>query len=329
MNLERIFDLVSLVSEARDIPMLRKMALKLKIKEDYPVFILIEPTNHCNLKCVFCPRDKSSRELGFMPMEMYMKIIDDSVKHGMRPIIGFQKDGEPLLHPQMPDMIRYAKDKKAAKILHMATNGLLLDEKKSIEIIKSGLDDLLISIDASSPDTYKMIKGVSALERVEKNVIEFMRIRKQLGSKKPFVRAKIIRVPETSGEINSFKEKWSGVVDKVQIKDFVKWGDVDDVRPDKKKQIKRYPCTSLWYMVAVSWKGEVSFCCFDWDLKGVIGNVNDTPLGEIWQSDKIKSVRDAHLEGAYEKVGLCKDCDVWLVEEDISSWLRKKYSRKV
>ena len=304
---------------------LRKIFLKSRIRLDYPLFLLMESTNKCNMRCVFCPRESSSRKTGFMSLDTVKNIIDDSLRHGRRSIIGFQKDGEPLLHKGIEEIIAYVKKANAATLLHMATNGILLDEGRAEKIINSGLDDMLISLDASSPDTYRKVKGVDTFEKVEENVRNFFKIRKAMKSRRPYVRVKIINMRGTEKEVPEFKKRWSGIADSIEVKDYVKWGDVEDNTPADFKNKRRHACPTLWYLAAINWDGRVSVCCGDYGCSIPLGNINEKPLYEIWNGDILRSARKSHLSGKFEDLEVCKSCNFWLLEEDIADWLKKKF----
>ena len=79
-----------------------------------PPHLYIEPTNACQLACVMCPRDQSRKPVGFLEFTLFEKIVSDSLAHGTRRRIVLHKDGEPLLHPELPRMIAYLKEKQAA-----------------------------------------------------------------------------------------------------------------------------------------------------------------------------------------------------------------------
>ena len=153
------------------------MALQKKISFVFPIRLNIEPTNYCNLSCSMCPRELN-RPFGYMDINLFQKVVDESILYGRRLIITINKDGEPLLHPELPQMIRYAKDKKAAYKINFYTNGILLTEAKSIELIKSGLDTVHISIDAFTKETYKKVKNSQKLEIVEENVKRLIELKK-------------------------------------------------------------------------------------------------------------------------------------------------------
>ena len=96
--------------------------LKSVLPLSMPISIQIEPTNHCNYRCFFCPTgdkallEKVSRPKGYMPFKLFKKIINDicemsKISKSKIKSILLYKDGEPLLHKDLPSMISYAKTK--------------------------------------------------------------------------------------------------------------------------------------------------------------------------------------------------------------------------
>ena len=297
----------------------KKAILRAKIPNKFPPFLWIEATNNCNLKCEFCPRERSGKKLGNISFELYKKIIDESVRHGKRLAIGLSKDGDPLMHPEIGRLVRYAKEKKAARFTHFTTNAVALHEKKALDVLKSGLDDLRISVDAASRETYKKIKGVDALPIVEENIKRFLELRKKLKLKKPFVRVKILRMKETKDEVKAFIKKWEDIADWVEVSDYYVWDDVKDF--SIKKVPKRYACNYLWYWPNINWDGKVSICCMD-NGKCVIGDVSKDSLYNIWNGEKLRKIRLMHLNKEYDKINVCKNCTGWAIEPNIEGWLR-------
>jgi len=77
----------------------------------------IEPTNHCNAKCSYCPHSKMTREKGFMSIETFdqcMQVIENSY-------VGLHHFGEPMLHPALSLMIELAAIKNIR--VEFSTNG--------------------------------------------------------------------------------------------------------------------------------------------------------------------------------------------------------------
>jgi len=90
--------------------------------------------------------------------------------------------GEPLLNPELFDIIQYAKTKKLT--VGFATNATLLTEATSRNIVSSGLDWLNISLDGASKEIYEKIRKGANFERVIRNIKKLIEIKED---KKPDV----------------------------------------------------------------------------------------------------------------------------------------------
>ena len=114
----------------------------------FPGVLHIDVTNHCNRKCDFCFfKDRYSENifpLGYMDFDVFKAIIDEAKKYFPgQPEIHLHKDGEPLLHPQIGEMVKYAKANGC--FTHFATNGFKLFSLRET-IVNSGLDLLTVSM---------------------------------------------------------------------------------------------------------------------------------------------------------------------------------------
>jgi len=321
---------IKLIERLKRVNFIRRMVLQRKISFDFPTRFNIEPTNYCNLNCSMCPRELN-RPFGYMNISLFQKIIDESILYGKRLIITINKDGEPLLHPELPKMVKYAKNKKAAHKINFYTNGILLTETKSMELIKSGLDTLHVSIDAFTKETYQKIKNSQKLEIVEENVKKFVELKKILHSKTPLVIVKIIHTPDTQNEIKPFINKWKGLANLIEIGTYHTWDGTLNIssqygHPQTIQKFKRYPCTFLWYNPVIFWDGRVTTCCVDYQGKGIIGDIKENSLAKIWQGEVLQSIRRAHLENQYETIPLCNKCQFWRCEVNIGKWLRRVIS---
>ncbi|RLF38608.1 MAG: radical SAM protein, partial [Thermoplasmata archaeon] len=161
---------------------LTKIFLNYKLKRDtlsyLPIRLWIEPTSHCNLKCIMClNKDLPPGKKGYMDFEVFKKIIDEVKGHTHD--ISIHHRGESLLHPKLPDMIRYATESGVYVKLH--TNATLLSEKKSIELIESGLNLLSFSFDGYGKEEYEKIRIGANFEKTLENIKNFIKIREDLG----------------------------------------------------------------------------------------------------------------------------------------------------
>jgi radical SAM protein with 4Fe4S-binding SPASM domain len=305
---------------------LKPSVLREIINTDFPNVINIEPTNACNLKCVYCPRERAAKGLGFMSWDLYTRIIDEAAGHPRLLMLNFHKDGESFLHPQFFEMIRYAKDRDIAETIHLNTNAVCWNAATIDRILSSGIDDITVSLDAARPETYRRHKKVDCLSLVERNVRSFFMERSRRGRTAPFVRVKIMEFDGISKEeIYEFKRKWEGVADLVQVTGIHDWGgSIADVRATDEKSERRFPCAIMWYSLVINWNGEVTVCSVDWDTTINVGDASRQSLHEIWNSPEIKHARRAQIEARYDHHAVCTHCRVWVSIGDVTEWLRGK-----
>ncbi len=305
---------------------LKPATIKREINRDFPNILNIEPTNRCNLKCVYCPRESASKGVGLMEWGLFTRIIDEASEYKKLIMLNFHKDGESFLHPKFFDMVRYAKKKGVAKTIHINTNAVPWTEQVIDDIIDCGLDDITVSFDAARPETYIKHKGVDCLSLAENNVRLLLEKRKKRGLSHPLVRAKIMEFEGISQEERGeFFDKWEGVADFVQVTGIHNWsGAIKGIKVTDESSQVRYPCVIMWYSLVINWNGLATVCSVDWNTEIQVGNVNNQSIHRIWQSPELKTARRSQIEKKYDLYKVCKDCVVWVSIGDLTDWLKEK-----
>lgn len=136
-----------------------------------PVFANIEITTRCNLKCRFCARAILKREARDMDQAAFRRIID-LLPHAYRvTLVGL---GEPLLHPDILDMVAIASSQ--GRRTGLVTNAMCLDADLSRGLVESGLHSIAFSIDAPNQELASRIRPGTDLDRVINNIREFVGI---------------------------------------------------------------------------------------------------------------------------------------------------------
>lgn len=165
-----------------------------------PVCLYLEVTNRCNLLCTTCPRTYVELEPpADMSWELFTRIVDQvpdlsrAVLHGV---------GEPMLVKDLPRMVRYLKDRGTYVLFN--TNGTVLSEKNGRALIEAGLDELRVSLDASTRASYITVRGKDYFERILKNVRAFRAMQEREGHAKPRVSAWLTGLKETLPELPAF-----------------------------------------------------------------------------------------------------------------------------
>ena len=152
--------------------------LKGKNKCNYfPFKIWIETTSRCNLACRLClNREINNSDKGDMDFSLFKKIINQS-KDFLYEANLFHR-GEPLLNPNIAEMIEYASINNIKTCIH--TNATLLNEEMSIKILKSGLTKIYFSLDTFIKEDYEYIRSGADFEKTVSNIKNFLQLKKEL-----------------------------------------------------------------------------------------------------------------------------------------------------
>lgn len=282
---------------------------------DFPLYILTELTFSCNYRCPQCilgdkeETIKLKPKIPEMPIALFKKIVDEGEKYQCRSLC-LNHTSEPLLVRDLADRIFYARDHGFLDIL-MNTNGELLNEKISEELIQSGLTRLMVSIDANSTETFEKIRVGGNFEKVKNNVLNFIKIRNELGLKLPLVRTSFVLQKDNGHELNDFKNFWKEKVDYVHIQSFSKpYDTAEDSRINHKKSDTEdiFRCDQPNNRIVIRSDGQVLPCCSWFSYELPVGNVNDSSIFEIWNSKSMKDLRKMHFEGKYFQNPTCEKC---------------------
>jgi radical SAM protein with 4Fe4S-binding SPASM domain len=134
-----------------------------------PKTLYIETTNRCNLRCKGCILYRGNWEPDRDMSLAELKKITDQLPDLER--VYLHGIGEPLLNKELPDIIQHLKSRQAYVLFN--SNGILLNHQRQQELINSGLDELRISLDASSSAGYERIRNSNHFEQIVANLKSF------------------------------------------------------------------------------------------------------------------------------------------------------------
>jgi len=294
-----------------------------------PFIVNVELTNHCNARCTMCDRPTMTRPTGYIEWGLYRHVIDQAASFGIRRV-NLNRFGEPLLHPEVASMVRYAKE-KGIKEVSFVTNGMLLDERKASAIIDAGLDKITISIDGATADTFEKIRVGCKYPKVTENVERFLELRGRKGVAKPYVQISTLLMQDTLHELDRVIERWRPLVDEIRLGPALQYGNValNPLVPRSGLSRKPYPCSELFWRLIIFWNGDTTVCCEDINGALVVGNVRESSIRELWNSEKIRRIRRLHLKKEFSALPVCEACD--LSNENMVDFLDRQtayYSKK-
>jgi radical SAM protein with 4Fe4S-binding SPASM domain len=251
------------------------------------------------------------RRQGVMGMDLYRKVVDECASLGISHV-RMHNYGEAFVDKQLPAKIAYAKSKGIPEV-GVITNGSLLGPDVAKAVVEAGLDAINISLDAAGKDTFESTRLGLKYDKVIANVEGLVRIRGELGRKRPKLILSFVR-QDNSTEEQAFIDHWSAVADKIHITELHNWAGTLKRRADV-----NVPCYRQWLTFTVLWDGRVSLCCADLDGHVVLGDLNSQTIADIWNSDAYRRVRREHLESGGPDI--CRNCD--LPAKDSPLWLAK------
>jgi MoaA/NifB/PqqE/SkfB family radical SAM enzyme len=187
-----------------------------------PVEAYFEVANRCNSKCATCPLTFSPQEAARQLSLDEFKSLVDQLPDLKRAVL--QGIGEPLLNRDLAAMIAHLKRRGVYTVFN--TNAALLTRRRQVELIESGLDELRVSLDSSSPETYLKVRGIPAFDRVVANLAEMVQTRRDLASAAPRISIWMTALRENLPELPAIVDLAARIdVDEVYVQRLVFWGE--------------------------------------------------------------------------------------------------------
>jgi radical SAM protein with 4Fe4S-binding SPASM domain len=291
-----------------------------KIKlESKPYNIVIEPTNVCNLQCPLCSTGigAKTRTKGTLDLENFKKMIDQIEDCCLE--LSLQNWGEATLVKKLPEMIKYAADKKI--FTRLSTNFSIKYKEGYIEnLAKSGLGRIVIDVDGTTQDVYEKYRKNGNLETVLKNTKEIIKIKKENNLTFPIIQTRMLVMKHNEHQIAEFKK----ISEELQV-DEMELGNIqlnpntagDNWLPDNKEFVyasyrgerEIQPCHWPWSGLTINWDGGVSPCCIIDDQNTDFGNIFEDKLFKIWNNEYYVSARSQFSkEKNISKNTICNTC---------------------
>jgi uncharacterized Fe-S cluster-containing radical SAM superfamily protein len=133
-----------------------------------PNTVYLETTSACNLNCVMCAAQrhatKAIKPSGYMDLSLFKRLVDEIARD--LPSIEYvylHKDGEPLLHPDIVEMIQYASSRHP--YVTLVTNATLLDERMARAILATPLQKIRFSVDGLTRQGTEQLARALAVAR--------------------------------------------------------------------------------------------------------------------------------------------------------------------
>ena len=291
----------------------------------------IDTTNICQLKCPLCHTGLGTihRDKGTMHFDTYTKIIDQIKDYCVW--LSLYSWGEPFLNRRIHEFVAYAHQRKIATIMSSNLNKPLTPQMAE-DIIKSGLDVMIVSLDGVTQEVYEKYRVGGHLDRVLDNVKLLVEKKRELGYSTPHLEWQFIVMRQNEHQMEEARQLAnqmgvnSVIFKKVDfphgmddVKDAERWlprNNPDFLREDpffKPYQEDGRRCWRLWRSAVVNWDGGLAPCCYLTDKSEDFGETTESSLKEIWNNDNYTTARGLFQENhTPEKWVGCVSCSVYL-----------------
>jgi radical SAM protein with 4Fe4S-binding SPASM domain len=258
-----------------------------------------------------------------MDVELFKKIVSEIKDYVLESYI--MLGGEPLLHKQLLEMIEYMTKNEVGSIMH--TNGTFLTEEKSYGLITSGLSLISFSIDGYDKKTYEEIRVNAHYEETLGNILKFLKIKKALKARHPYVRIQCITNTRPDDRFSRARQqRFAALFDGLPVDEFDTQVVSNLAReyPTKVYTIERpknvtayeqlgftyHPCQRLWSTLTILWDGTVVPCCVDFHGALPVGNATEKSLLKIWNDQPMQQLRTRHIQKDIDDLPLCATCNI-------------------
>ncbi len=271
-----------------------------------PRFIQLETVTVCNAKCPFCPQHEIQRKPPRMPDETWKKVVDDTRGLGIvyRPFL----TNEPFVDKRQVEICRYIKSNDPTAQVEYNTNGELLTEELSRELLDAGVDIMRFSIDGFSAETYGPSRVGLDYDKVKERTTRFLEIWDRGGYRDgTFTEVRMIEVPENAHEVAAYRDYWGPRCSEVVVTQLYQW----PWTGQKASDVVLRPCLKVLDELFFYTDGKATLCCWDVHQKAVIGDVHEQSVREIWDGHAARHLRGLLDDGRRDLIHLCSRCNAY------------------
>lgn len=297
-----------------------EMKLRVRNVRARPLKLTFEPTGVCQLRCPLCPTGlrNQARRGEHAELETFKRLMDEIGRYVF--FIDFFNWGEPLLNPQLEDMVQIAGSNRIGTCIS-SNLSLPLPDERIKRLLTCGLDEIMVSLDGVSQQTYSTYRRGGNYELVLGNMRRIIEMRNTLGLKKPYVKWRFLVFKFNESEIEKARELAGSIgVDRLIFeapyinderfnlsqedkKTVASWGSDDRAynrnHPlykglgGKTPSAKSVRCDWHYVSSCINWDGTVSPCCTLYDDADSFGKLTgEKSYMAVYNNANYRAIRD-------------------------------------
>jgi len=273
----------------------------------------------CNLRCKWCTLDHQKKVVMMSPRILEKGLDELTGNRNFRlERIDLHNGGEVLLHNDLKGMLEIVSSRRHyihhRPLISLLTNATLLTEEKAEVIVKSNsLDEIRFSVDGGTKELFESIRIGAKWESVKENILKFVEVNNRSGKK---IKTGIICMipPEKELDVRWMSEDFKSLfsnIDHISLRYPHTFDGSKDLGLPRREQntVEQRMCYLLIGNLVILPNGETVVCCADLNSRGVIGNITQNTLEELYFSSERLLMIEMFVKNRKKQISLCENCD--------------------
>jgi radical SAM protein with 4Fe4S-binding SPASM domain len=312
------------------------IAKRLPFVSASPQSIQIECTTRCNLKCTFCELSYWTEKPADLKLDTIQKMVEHLPKLKRVDLTGI---GESLMNRDFFAIVKFLKSRGMYVTLN--DNFTLMTEKAARRIVELGVDQIFLSLDGATKETYERIRVGANFDKVISNARRLLQTKREMGEKRPEVKINTVvcsinyqelpAIVELAHDIGIGMVQFVNAITFESTEDVATTGVRQEVRATFQKTLERahqlgvlvkielfdklpvQRCDFPWKRNFVTYDGYVHPCCYTTQTgdrraqnRRSFGNLSEDSFEEIWHSETYSTFRRKMRAGVLPHA--CEHC---------------------
>lgn len=274
--------------------------------------VQVQTINWCNRSCAFCPSQKFELEHALMSVETYQRVLEELAAIDFKGRFSPYLMNEPLLDKRLARFIAMTREALPGAQILIQSNGDALTVERGVELYRAGLHKMIVNCYDNKNDRLSRLRAI--MQQIVREVPGLEAVNRDLFRMISFG--------------NSGRHSLH-----MSVQDVTHWT-VDNLTnragntPGAKvpsRSLKK-SCFRPFHQLYVRFNGDAVLCCCDWKGEVVFGNLGETSLPEVYNSDMARAYRE-NLKKKNRNMKLCSVCDFrgnYALPRRVLGWIERK-----
>lgn len=315
------------------------------VVRSWPYVFTVDIGNICNLRCPLCPTGthELDRPQGFMSFADFERVLEQISPWAIELVL--HNWGEPFLNPNFLDIVRAARRAGIGTATSTNLNLVRKDVSFLHEVVDSGLDHLVVSLDGTTQEVYGHYRRGGDLEHVLRNLKELCAYKKASGARTPSIEWQFLVMKHNEHQIEDARRLAAEIgVDTVRVTGaglpFDHLGDValgerwlsgmpeyksyDPEKIQARGYVHEEKCFYLYRAMTINPRGEVAPCCAVHQGRWDFGNLLEQGIEAVWNNEHYRSARALFARNAAPQPvhTVCHACPLFRYEQPAAAPIR-------